>query len=261
MHEDVSDIIARRRIDPAGLSRFMSTSITVHLITVLLVLVVPRSWFTREHEKPLVMTISLGGSAGERTGGMVAAGAKPVEQVTPPPKRPEPIRAATQPKPDELVIPTKTPVKTPPPKPVESKTGATSPLPRPSTGREVQRGTAVADTGQKGQGTGLTVGGGGGGALSAAMDTDFCCKEYLQEVLRRISTDWQMSQPETGSTTIVFEINRDGTFSKPEVEKSSGSVALDIASKVAFAKVKFDPLPKEFIPDKLKIHLTFPYVR
>jgi outer membrane biosynthesis protein TonB len=253
MHEDVSDIIARRRIDPAGLSRVMSTSIAVHAIAVTLVMVVPRSWFTREQPKPLLMTISLGGSLGERSGGMVAAGARPVEQVAPPPKRPEPIRPAVRPKPDEIAMPVKTPVKTPPPKPVEPATGATSPLPRPVTGTQVQRGTSVADTGATGQGTGLTFGGGAGGALAVTVDSDFCCKAYIEELIRRIGTNWDKLQHESGSTTIVF--------AKPEVEQTSGSLPLDMASKAAFAKLKLEPLPKEYPSDRLKIHLTFPYVR
>ena len=63
------------------------------------------------------------------------------------------------------------------------------------------------------------------------------------------------------STVIVFEILRDGTFTKPEIEKSSGSVMLDVASKAAFDKLKLPSLPKEYTQDRLKIHLSFPYVR
>jgi hypothetical protein len=263
MHEDVSDIIARRRIDPAGLSKLMSTSIAIHAVAVTLLLVVPRSWLTREQEKPLLLTISLGGSVGERSGGMVAAGARPVEQVAPPPKRPEPIKPAVKQQPDAIAIPTKTPLKTP--RPVEPTTGATSPLPRPPvTGTQVQKGTAVADTGTTGRGTGLTSGGGAGGALSVAVDSDFCCKEYLQEVIRRIQSNWDPAQPETGTITLVFEIGRDGKFTKPEVEldKSSASLALKLASQSPFNKLTLPPLPREYtVADTLKIHLTFPYVR
>jgi len=261
MHEDVSDIIARRRIDPAGLNRFMSTSIAIHAITVMVVLVLPRLWPARAPEKPLLMTISLGGSLGERSGGMVTAGARPVEQVAPLPKRPEPVKAAVKQQPDAIAIPTKTPTRTP--KPAEPTTGATSPLPRPPvTGAQVQRGSAVSDTGSTTQGTGLMTGGGAGGAM-ASVDSDFCCKEYVEEMIRRINTVWDKNQPETGSVTIVFEINKDGTFSKPTVEKTSGSVALEIASKSVFdpARLKLPPLPREYTSDRLKVHLIFPYVR
>jgi len=86
MQEAVSDILARRRVDPDGLRRMMSTSIGIHVMAVVLLFVVPRNWLTREKEKPILMTISLGGSLGERSGGMISAGARAVEQVKPPPQ-------------------------------------------------------------------------------------------------------------------------------------------------------------------------------
>ena len=261
MHEAVSDIIERRRVQPDGLSRLLSQSIAIHVTAVVLLFVVPRAWFTHEPEKPLLMTISLGGSIGEKSGGMVAAGDRPVEKVAPPPKPNQPIRAATQPKPDEIAIPAKKPVK-PTPKPVEATSGATSPLPRPTTGKEVQKGNSVADTGTKSQSTGLTFGGGVGG-MTTTLDNDFCCPEYIAEMNRRILAIWDRNQPETGTITLMFEINRDGTFSKPVLErdKSSGSISLRIASELPFTKLKLNPLPKEYPADTLKIHMTFPYVR
>jgi len=261
MHEDVSDIIARRRADPEGLGRLMSQSVAIHVTVIVLLFVVPQNWLTREREKPMLMTISLGGTIGEKSGGLISAGARPIDKVAPEPPKPTPIRPATQAKPDELAVPVK-PAK-PTPKPVDPPAGATSPLPRPGTaGTQVQRGTSVAETGSKSQSTGISFGGGAGGA-SVTLDSDFCCKEYVEEMLRRISAKWQRVQPDSGVITLVFEINRDGTFSKPvlEVEKSTGSVALKIASMDAFTDLKLQQLPKEYPSDKLKIHLTFPYVR
>jgi outer membrane biosynthesis protein TonB len=259
MHEAVSDILTRRREDPGGLNRAMSISIAIHVTVVVLLFVVPHDWLSREREKPLLMTISLGGSLGDRSGGMVAAGARPVEQVAPQPERPKPIPPAVKPKPDALTVPTK-PVTKPTPKP-EPTTGAISTrTPTPITGAQVQRGNSVAETKSTSQSTGITYGGGAGGA-TATIDSDFCCKEYLEEVLRRINVNWDKLQPETGSTTVVFEINKDGTFTMPVIEKSSGSVALDLASKRPFTALRLQPLPKEYPSDRLKIHLTFPYVR
>jgi TonB family protein len=128
------------------------------------------------------------------------------------------------------------------------------------TGSQVQRGSAVADTGSTSQSTGLTYGGGLGGAV-ATLDSDFCCKDYMEEVLRRIGVGWNRAQPVSGSTTVVFEINKDGSFTPPVIEKSSGYVALDAAARDAFRALKLEKLPKEYQFDKLKIHLTFPYVR
>ena len=260
MNEAVSDILARRRIDPVGLSRAMSVSIGIHVTVIVLLFVVPKSWISRELEKPMLMTISLGGSPGEKTGGMVAAGARTVEEVAPPPEKPKPIPPAVKPKVDPLVVaPKVTPAK--PPKTTVLTPTVTSTRPTPSlTGSQVQRGSSVADTGSTSQSTGLTYGGGAGGAV-ATLDSDFCCKEYMEEVLRRIGVNWRRDQPVSGSTTIVFEINKDGSFSAPVVEKSSGYVPLDAASKDAFRALKLQPLPKEYQFDKLKIHLTFPYVR
>lgn len=259
MHEAVDDVIQRRRVDPGGLGRIMSASVALHVATVLVVFALPKAWLTREQPKPLLMTISLGGSLGERSGGMVAAGARPVEQVAPPPKRPEPIPPATSRKPSAMAMPAKTPPKARP-KAAEPNT-APSPMARPpTTGTQITRGTAVADTGATGQGTGLTFGGGAGGA-TVTLESDFCCKEYIEEMLRRIREKWNSVQPVSGQTTLVFEIRKDGTFTKPDVEKSSGWPPLDIASKAAFDKLVLPPLPKEYAESTLKIHLTFPYVR
>jgi outer membrane biosynthesis protein TonB len=259
MHEAVDDVIQRRRADPGGLGRIMSVSLAVHVTTVVIVFAVPRAWLVHERVEPVLMTISLGGSLGERSGGMVAAGARPVEQVAPPPKRPEPIPPATPKKSTMIANPARTPAKAPP-KPAEPG-ATTSALTRPpTTGAQVTRGTAVADTGATGQGTGLTFGGGAGGA-TVTLDSNFCCPDWASEVARRISAQWSRVQPVTGTTVVVFEILKDGTFTRPEIEKSSGSVLLDVASKSAFDGLKLPPLPKEYPADRLKIHLTFPYVR
>jgi TonB family protein len=99
------------------------------------------------------------------------------------------------------------------------------------------------------------------GRRGASFPADFCCPQYIEELLRRISTNWRKSQQEQGTTTIKFVINRDGSFSRPEIEQSSGSVLLDVTSKDAFNGLRLDPLPKQFTEDKLTIHLKFPYVR
>jgi TonB family protein len=259
MHEAVDDVIQRRRIDPAGLGRIMSASIAIHLGTVLLLFVVPRDWFVRDEVTPLLMTISLGGSPGERSGGMVSAGARPVEQVAPPPKRPEHIPPATPPKPDVIAVPTKAPPKTPP-KTADSAKPSTAKPRLPTTGAKVTKGTAVADTGATGQ-TGLTFGGGAVGDTQVKLDTAFCCPEYIAELQRRILANWNKNQPVTGTTTVVFEILKDGSFTKPVLETSSGNVLLDRAAIDAFGRLRLQPLPAEYKEDRLKIHLSFPYVR
>ena len=263
MQEAVDEVLLRRRVDPAGLSRTMSFSIGIHLSVVVLLFVVPRSWLVREKPDPILMTITLGGSPGEKSGGMVATGRRAIDEVAPPPKRPEPITPATPPKADVLTVPAKTPPKTPPkttPKPTDTPSPVTKP---PTTGAQVTKGSAVAETRSTVQSTGLSFGGKGAGDATVTVDNNFCCPEYLSEFQRRIMRNWEQykSQPEVGSITVVFEILKDGTFTPPVIEKTNGADMLEIASKAAFKDLKLQPLPKEYPEDRLKIHLTFPYVR
>ena len=259
MYEAVDDVIQRRHLAPAGLSRAMSASLAIHIGTVLVLFLMPKDWYTQPKEEPLLMTISLGGSPGEKSGGMVSAGARPVEEVAPPPKRPEPIPPATPPKPDVIATAAKTPPKTPP-KPTDSKAPSEVTKP-PVTGQVITKGTSQAETRAPGVGTGLQTGGGAGGA-QVEVDAAFCCKEYLEEITRRIGANWtRRTMPETGEVRIVFEILRDGTFTKPEYEKRA-TIQLDLASMDVFnEKLKFPRLPDQFTESRLKVHIIFPYVR
>lgn len=232
----------------------MTLSFGVHAAVVIGLFILPQEWFSRVKSETITMSISMG-SPGERTGGLTAAGGRPVEQVAPPPTRPAPILPAA-PK-ETAAIATKTAK----PAPVPTPNATTAPPRPPTTGAQVQQGTAAAATGAVGQGRGLSIGGGAGGT-SAVVDESFCCPEYIKEQLRRIQDSWARyrNQPEAGETTLVFEIHRDGTITKPIVEKSGG-VLLDIASQAAMSNIRLQALPEKFIGESLKIHLTFPYVR
>jgi outer membrane biosynthesis protein TonB len=257
VREAVDDVIALRAQDPLGLRRMISWSFGVHIAALALLLVLPRTF--RPAPRPPVMTISLGGTPGPRSSGMTPVSARPVEQVAPEPKRPTPIPVAA-PKPDVMTVPVKPPTK---PKP-EVKTTPTqlpSPVvPKPTTGREIQQGTSAVETGARGIGAGLTVGGGGGGA-QLKVDSDFCCPAYLQDVVTRISSVWRSAQPEHGTTIMVFTIQRDGRITDIAQERSSGSSLLDRLSKATLldAALRLPPLPAEYGPDHLTIHLSFPY--
>jgi outer membrane biosynthesis protein TonB len=183
--------------------------------------------------------------------------------VAPEPKRPTPIPVAA-PKPDVMTVPTKTPVKPPKPETKPSNTPLPSPAVTkpPTTGRQVQAGTSAVETGARGIGAGLTVGGGGAGA-QLKVDSDFCCPAYLQEVVTQISRVWRSVQPEHGTTVLAFTIQRDGRITDisnpPEV--SSGSSLLDRLSRATLMdpSLRLPPLPAEYTPDHLTIHLSFPY--
>jgi len=240
-----------------GLRRTMMISLGIHLTVVAVLFVVPRSWLAREKPAAIPVTLQMG-SPGEKTGGLNPAGAQPIQEVAPPPKRPTPIPVVTPPKTETIAVPTKPPPKTSP-LPTDKAPVNTTPKP-PTTGAAVRPGTAVAATGATGQQTGISVGGGAGGT-TAVLDANFCCMEYAQEVLRRIESRWPRNQQETGETTVVFEIRRDGSFTKPVVEKSSGSPMLDVASQSAFGNLTLPPLPEQYTGQTLKIHLVFPYKR
>jgi outer membrane biosynthesis protein TonB len=103
--------------------------------------------------------------------------------------------------------------------------------------------------------------GGDGGAQ--ALDNNFCCPEWAQELRRRIYSVWNQDQPEAGRTEIMIEIRRDGSFSTPEIVKSSGRPMLDIASRAVFDKerLRLERLPEKYVGDTLKVRLVFEYKR
>jgi outer membrane biosynthesis protein TonB len=262
----VDEVIERRRQSEPGMRRSVSMSLAIHAGAVLILLAVPEAWRSREPVKPVLMTINFGGTIGEKTGGMVAAGARTVEEVAPPPKRSVPTPLAPPPKAkNPIAVPAK-PAAKPTPTPAATAAKSTPAAKKPPvTGAQVTKGTAVAETGSKVQSTGLASGGGQGGNPSVITDVEFCCPTWIDELQRRILVEWirHQKQPVVGSVTVVFEVSRDGSFTAPVVEegKSSPDVLLKLASLSAFRGLKLPRLPAEYKEDKLKVHLTFPYVR
>ena len=250
MREAVNDVIEQRAHDPRGLNRTMTASFAVHVGMVLLFGVVLRGWLAAPKVPPPMMTITLGVSPGPKSTGMTAIGAKAVEQVEPPQKKPEPVKPKSE---VAMNVP-------PPAKPEQSKPAPAAPpppAPKPTTGAEVRKGTALIETGAKGQGTGLTFGG-GAGAPSLQLAPDFCCPIYADQILSIISRNWQRVQPERGQTVIVFTIEKDGTVKGKAVDIRSGSFLLDQKSFSAVPD-KLLPLPSEYKEPRLTVHLTFPY--
>lgn len=246
-------------VDDGRFRRMVRISFAIHVAVAAVYIFFPRAWFER---KPAVlMTISLGAGAGERTSGTTSIGAKEVEKAAPPPKRPEPAKPTPPAKPDVMKVPAKT---TPAPekKPVVAEKAPPPPAATrpPVTGTQVQKGTAAAETGVSTQAPGITVGGGGG--ASTVLPLDFCCEEYARQFIAMINANWQRTADQPGETTITFTIYRDGTLSDPIVSKSSGNAALDIQSKNAVrATKKLPPLPAAYTNNSLTVHLVFPYVR
>jgi TonB family protein len=233
-------------------------SVVLHAVTVAALVFAPAPWRTGTGpETPkTVMTISLGGAPGPRSGGMTPMGGRPVQTTEPAPK-PEAVRPPaakppemTMPNPRERVVP-KSDVKRPP----DQARGRT-----PTRGEQVQEGSAVAETGARGMGFGLTTGGGGtGGYLDIA---NFCCPDYITTMLQLIQQNWNSKQGVAGETMIKFTILRDGRISDVEMERSSGYAALDLTSQRALLMLRrLPPLPPEFTEDHLTVHLRFQYQR
>ena len=134
------------------------------------------------------MTITLGGAGdGPQSGGLTAIGGRPVQTTEPAPVR-EAVRppAAAVP---EMVVPKGER------EAGESRTSRSPPEPRQSAPIRARQdanarrggapGNAVADTGARGQGFGLSTGGGAGSGSTLDV-ADFCCPDYLVLMVDKI---------------------------------------------------------------------------
>jgi TonB family protein len=258
---DVGDVLRDRMQPPGGLERMVGLSIAVHAVFLAGLLLMPGQWFGRTNAAPrAVMTISLGGGGGPNTGGMSAIGGRPVQVQTPPEElKREPVRPPAQ-KTPEMTIPRPnarvskaTPGPTVKQAPDEAR-GRT-----PTRGAQTSAGSSVAETGARGQGFGLSSGG-GPGAGSTLDVGDFCCPDYLFTMVERIRGAWVQNQGAGGQVRVKFTIQRDGTLVSPQVERSSGNPTLDLAAQRAVAMTrKLPPLPDAFPNPTLGVYLNFIY--
>jgi TonB family protein len=263
MNDSVSATLAERAREPKGLGTTTVVSLAAHVLAIAAVVLMPAQWRAgaapRERD---VMTISLGGAPGPRSGGMTSMGGRPVQQVAPPePKpRPEPVQAPAV-KPPEMIVPTRTPARKPPEK-VDTAARATLPDPvgrTPTKGAEIRPGNAIAQTGGGGIGFGLSTGGGGtGGEINLG---DFCCPDYLQTLLQIIQRNWNSRQQIAGLSAVRFTIRRDGSLEDVSVVRPSGFAVLDLTAQRAVATSKLPPLPSAYPNQQLTITLSFEYQR
>ncbi len=260
LSDAVTDVLVDRARPLEGLRPMVVVSLVIHGALIAFALFMPDAWRRPADSAPsTVMTISLGGAPGPRNGGMTPMGGRPVQQVQEQlPARPEAVRPPAPSKP-EMTMPTArarpAPAReTPRTAPAESRGRALT------KGAEVQEGSAVAETGARGQGFGLTSGGGGTGAY---LDVgDFCCPEYLTTMLQLIERNWSAKQPVAGETLMQFRIERNGAITTVQVERSSGYQALDFTAQRALALTRqLPPLPPEFPNQTLTVHLRFQYQR
>ncbi|HJZ71408.1 MAG TPA: TonB family protein [Vicinamibacterales bacterium] len=261
---DVTDVLRDRMQQPDGLQRMLTVSVAAHLALAATLIVAPGGLLHRDTRPATVMTISLGGG-GERAenGGMTPMGGRPVQEVKPPdePVKREAIRPPAAKAPEmTMPLPNAKVTKTAPPpsKPVKSAPeearGKT-----PTRGAQVMSGSAIADTGARGQGFGLSSGGGPGSGSTLDV-ANFCCPEYIATMMMSIRRAWNMNQGMTGQSVVKFTIQRDGRLTDVSVFQSSGIATLDLAAQRAVIQTAtLLPLPEQFPNPTLTVRLTFNY--
>ncbi len=262
MQEAVSEVLHIRAHAIDGMGRTMTASFVMHLL--LLGAIVGSSQFWRHAPaKPTPMVVTLNpGAVGPKTGGITPLGGRPVEQAVPVPKHPEPILPVS-PKKDLTPDPKKAPVTkavTPPkPTPITPLTYAQQ---KPATGAVVTPGTAHAETGVRGVGTGLSTG--GGAKSNVSLDdirlSDFCCPDYIATIEEEIHDHATLDQGVQGEVIVAFTIQKDGrfTFTGTGIETPSPVFQLNQEAQRALSKTQqqgFPPLPREFTGDHLTVHL------
>jgi len=151
-----------------------------------------------------------------------------------------------------------TPRQTPRPRPERAPPDATSRT--LSTGPQPQEGNTRTETGARGQGFGLTTGGNGG--TNVQLDVgNFCCPEYLEQMMSLIQRNWDANHGIGGATTMQFTVTRGGTIERVQVERPSGFVALDLAAQRALLLTRLPELPPQFPNPTLTVHMRFEYSR
>lgn len=262
--ENVTDVLSDRRRDPDGLQTGVMASLALHGLLLAVIVLAPGGWFGAEGPPKTVMTISLGDAApGPANGGLTPIGARAIQ--APPieaPKRPEPIRPPAEVTPKMTV-----PVRTAKPERVKPQPERVEQAPEdargrtPTRGAEPQAGSALAETGARGQGFGLSTGGGAGSGSRLDV-ADFCCPDYVLLMVERIRANWNSRTEVGGSTIVKFTIQRDGQITGVSVMKSSGFTALDINAQRAILVTRtLPPLPEQFANPTLTVDLNFEYRR
>jgi TonB family protein len=260
---DVTDVLRGRMQSPAGLQKMITLSIAVHIVAGAALIISRGDFFRRHDAPPTLMTISIAGSAGPENGGMTALGGRPVQAVTPPEEaqKREAVRAPAA-KTPEMTIPLPNAKTVKPTTSPNVKQAPDEARGRTATkGKEVAFGSAIADTGVRGQGFGLSTGGGAGSGSSLEITGDFCCPDYLATMITRIRSAWNQNQGGAHGTSLIrFTIHRDGSISDATIFQPSGTVTLDTAALRAVLQTRtLPPLPDAYPNPTLTMRLSFLY--
>jgi TonB family protein len=243
MTESVTDVIVARKKQQERLSSMLVWSVAAHALVIGMMLFGPFDWGLGAQDAPsTVMMVSLAGAPGPRTGGMTPTGGK---AVPPPPAEP----AAVAPPPP-----------TPPKETISENTRPPRRQPRPATEEPPTPSVTRTETGARGQGFGLATGGSGGTGVQLEVG-DFCCPEYLQQMVALIQQNWMSNQGVAGSTVMRFTITRSGSIQGVQVFEPSGFVALDLAAQQALLRTRLPELPPQYPNPSLTMRITFEYQR
>jgi outer membrane biosynthesis protein TonB len=258
----VSEILDDRARQTDKVTRMVVVSLMLHAAIITGLTFAPRG-SADEVDMSRVMMISIAGGAPGPDQGRNPMTPKPVQEVAPDltkakndappaiakPEMVEPVKTAP--------TPPKAVAKPEPPKETPQLRGRT-----PTQGAEVTKGTARVDTGSQSQSQF------GGLATSSTVGTgaytdyaDFCCPEYLEQMVSVVRRNWQERQGQAGENTAKFTIRRDGTVVDVQIERGANPL-LDLATKRALiTTAKLAPLPAAFTPQQLTVHLVFQYKR
>src|SRR3989442_11999224 len=153
---DVTDVLRDRMDEPSGLQFMAAVSLAAHVVVFAAFMLVPGALLlSRTADPARIMTITIsGGGDGPQSGGVTPMGGRPVQAQTPPDAPREAVRppAAAAP---EMTVPTPGAKPAKPAAPVkrvpDDARGRT-----PAKGEETRAGSAVAVTGARGEGFGLS---------------------------------------------------------------------------------------------------------
>ena len=260
MQEAVSAVLHERAHVDDGINRTFAVSVAAHIAIVAAIWLAPSGWRSRPAAEQPSMTISLGTTEGPNTGGMTSIADRAVQEVARP-NAPKVADTPPAPKPPEMAEPLRT-AKPTPPRAVAKPADTAKPQP-PTVGAELKTGSARVKTGGAAiQFGGLAQGGGTAGAGVQLDVKNFCCPEYLAQMVQKIRQNWNPNQGAVGQPIVKFTIRRDGMLTNVELEKSSGQELLDLAARRAVHNtMQLAPLPREFTESSLTVHLTFDFQR
>ena len=257
MTETVTDIIVARSRQSENLQTMVAWSTFGHVVVVALLLF-SGTRIVENRQEP-VMTISLGGAPGPQTGGLTQIGARAVQAPAPPDAPPRQAITPPAPTPPKMTLPD--PQSKPRPQPRPQRAPPEAAARRENTGPQPTDGNARAETPVvRGQGFGLSSAGGSGGPVQVDA-VNFCCPEYLAQLVTVIQRTWDNNQGVVGSTTVKFTVTRDGTIVAPQVEIPSGFIALDNSALRAVQITRVPPLPAAFQNPTLTVHMRCDYQR